>query len=255
MATTFDAADRPTSTGFANDLDGRLTSIPARGGAPAKSLAYDALGRLVSATVAGVTRTYGVRSPRPPGHDQRERDSRHPPPLRGADEHHRPAPRRRLGGHPQRRHRLDRCRPRRLGARAHRLASLPGQRPRRPRGDPRRQRQRGSQPPARPLGRPPALRPRRLPGLRLPGQPDRPDHDPRVCAEPAGTTRSSPPSPPRTHSSATPSIPPAATSTPTAPATRWTGRMRREPTGTGFRSPCRWGRLPRVPCSAPRAGR
>ena len=58
VATTFDAADRPTSTGFANDLDGRLTAIPARGGAPAKSLAYDALGRLVSATVAGVARTY-----------------------------------------------------------------------------------------------------------------------------------------------------------------------------------------------------
>ncbi len=58
VATTFDAADRPTSTGFATDLDGRLTAIPARGGAAAKSLAYDALGRLVSATVAGVTRTY-----------------------------------------------------------------------------------------------------------------------------------------------------------------------------------------------------
>jgi RHS repeat-associated protein len=58
VATTFDAADRPTSTGFANDLDGRLTAVPARGGAPAKSLAYDALGRLVGATVAGVTRTY-----------------------------------------------------------------------------------------------------------------------------------------------------------------------------------------------------
>ncbi len=58
VSTTFDAADPPTSTGFANDLDGRLTAIPARGGAPAKSLAYDALGRLVSATVAGVLRTY-----------------------------------------------------------------------------------------------------------------------------------------------------------------------------------------------------
>jgi RHS repeat-associated protein len=58
VSTTFDAADRPTSTGFANDLDGRLTAIPARGGAPAKSLAYDALGRLTSAIVAGVTRTY-----------------------------------------------------------------------------------------------------------------------------------------------------------------------------------------------------
>ena len=43
VTTSFDAADRPTSTGFANDLDGRLTAIPARGGAPAKSLAYDAL--------------------------------------------------------------------------------------------------------------------------------------------------------------------------------------------------------------------
>ena len=59
VGTTFDAADRPTSTGFASDLDGRLTAIPARGGAPAKALSYDALGRLVSATVAGVTRTYG----------------------------------------------------------------------------------------------------------------------------------------------------------------------------------------------------
>lgn len=58
VTTTFDAADRPTSAGFATDLDGRLTAIPARGGAAAKSLAYDALGRLVSATVAGVTRTY-----------------------------------------------------------------------------------------------------------------------------------------------------------------------------------------------------
>ena len=57
-ATTFDAADRPTSSGFASDLDGRLTAIPARGGAAAKALEYDALGRLVSATVAGVTRTY-----------------------------------------------------------------------------------------------------------------------------------------------------------------------------------------------------
>ena len=53
VATTFDAADRPTSTGFATDLDGRLTAIPARGGAAAKTLAYDALGRLVSATVGG----------------------------------------------------------------------------------------------------------------------------------------------------------------------------------------------------------
>ena len=58
VTTTFDAANRPTSSGFAADLDGRLTAIPARGGAPAKSLGYDALGRLVSATVAGVTRTY-----------------------------------------------------------------------------------------------------------------------------------------------------------------------------------------------------
>lgn len=54
VSTTFDAADRPTSTGFAQDLDCRLTAIPARGGAAAKSLAYDGPGRLVSATVGGV---------------------------------------------------------------------------------------------------------------------------------------------------------------------------------------------------------
>ena len=68
VTTTFDVANRPTSTGFAHDLDGRLTAVPARGGAAAKSLAYDALGRLVSATVGGVTRTYGydpsIASPR-----------------------------------------------------------------------------------------------------------------------------------------------------------------------------------------------
>ena len=119
----------------------------------------------------------------------------HPPPLRGADRIGGPAPRRRGHGHPQRRHRLDRCRPRRLGSRAHRLAPVPGQRPRRPRGDHRRRRQRGGQPPARPLGRPPARRPRRLPGLRLPGQPRPTGPRPSCMREPAGTTRSSPPSP------------------------------------------------------------
>ena len=49
---TYDLADRITSPGFASDDNGNLTADPTR------TYAYDALGRLTSATVAGTTTGY-----------------------------------------------------------------------------------------------------------------------------------------------------------------------------------------------------
>ena len=66
----------------------------------------------------------------------------------------------------------------------------------------------------------------------------------------AGTPRLWAPSPPRTRSPAIPPIPPAATSTPTAPATRSTGRIRMVGTGTAFLDRQPLPLLPGMSCSA-----
>ena len=59
VTTTFDAANRPTSSGFATDLDGRISAIPLLATFAARNpMAYDALGRLTSVTVSGVATTY-----------------------------------------------------------------------------------------------------------------------------------------------------------------------------------------------------
>ena len=130
VSTTFDAADRPTSTGFSTDLDGRLTAVPARGGAPATSLAYDALGRLDIGHGGGRHPHLRLRPARSPRHGQRGWQPGRQLPLRGADELGRPAPRRRQGGDKEHRHRLERHPARRLGGRRLGLASSPHQRPR-----------------------------------------------------------------------------------------------------------------------------
>ena len=54
VTTTYDAANRPTSTGFGSDADGRLTARPTAGG---QSFTWDDLGRLTAVKNAAGTVT------------------------------------------------------------------------------------------------------------------------------------------------------------------------------------------------------
>jgi RHS repeat-associated protein len=59
VTTTFDAANRPTGTGWSADLDGRIGTIPSPPEPSAVTgITYDALGRLTGATMGGVATTY-----------------------------------------------------------------------------------------------------------------------------------------------------------------------------------------------------